>query len=189
MSNHGALPLLPILQSVNERMALCASCPKPGACCSNFVLTSGAFRTGRVMHTRGWKKRLQHLMDKWGLPFKPARVDASRGKLGFARYDCPKLLPNGLCGDYENRPDICRKYVPLENNLCVYPKRGDQNMSKPEMCAKCNELARLLVECRDTLPAITVDRARLHGVDLTLALRIETALQPWAVPADTPGAI
>ena len=48
-------------------------------------------------------------------------------------------------------------------------------------CEKCNELAMLLVECRDALPAITMDRARLYRVDLNLAKRIEAALEPWVV--------
>lgn len=61
-------------------------------------------------------------------------------------------------------------------------------MSKPE-CTKCNELAWLLIECRDALPAITVASARLHHVDLSLATRIEAALVPWEVPDGTPGEI
>jgi hypothetical protein len=46
---------------------------------------------------------------------------------------------------------------------------------------KCNELAHLLVECRDALPAISITSARLHNVDLGLAQRIENALKPWEV--------
>ena len=48
-------------------------------------------------------------------------------------------------------------------------------------CQKCNELARLLVECRDALPAITKSQAALHNVSLSLAERIEIALEPWEV--------
>jgi hypothetical protein len=48
-------------------------------------------------------------------------------------------------------------------------------------CAKCVELARLLIECRDALPAISLASARLHHVDLRLADRIEKALEPWEV--------
>ena len=48
-------------------------------------------------------------------------------------------------------------------------------------CEKCIELARLLLEARDALPAITLASARLRGVDLTLADRIEAALEPWRV--------
>jgi hypothetical protein len=46
-------------------------------------------------------------------------------------------------------------------------------------CEKCNELAKLLLEARDALPAISLASARLHGVDLTLADWIEHALEPW----------
>lgn len=41
--------------------------------------------------------------------------------------------------------------------------------------------ARLLLECRDALPAITLEAARLRGLDLTLADRIEAMLEPWRV--------
>lgn len=44
---------------------------------------------------------------------------------------------------------------------------------------KCRELAKLLLEARDALPAITMTAARLRGIDLTLADRIEAALEPW----------
>lgn len=40
-------------------------------------------------------------------------------------------------------------------------------------------LARLLIECRDALPAISTVAARLHGISLSLADRIEEALKPW----------
>ena len=45
--------------------------------------------------------------------------------------------------------------------------------------AKCLELAKLLLEARDALPAITRVQATLRGIDLTLADRIEKALEPW----------
>lgn len=47
--------------------------------------------------------------------------------------------------------------------------------------SKMAEMAQLLVECRDALPAITLVSARLHGVDLTLADRIEKCLEPWEI--------
>ena len=46
-------------------------------------------------------------------------------------------------------------------------------------CIKCSQLAKLLIECRDALPAISLVSARLHNVDLSLADRIEEALKPW----------
>lgn len=58
-----------------------------------------------------------------------------------------------------------------------------------EKCEKCIELARLLLECRDALPAISMMAARLHNVDLSLATRIEEALKPWRVANDDPNGI
>lgn len=46
---------------------------------------------------------------------------------------------------------------------------------------KISEMARLLLECRDALPAISFASAKLRGVDLSLADRIEAALEPWRV--------
>jgi hypothetical protein len=46
-------------------------------------------------------------------------------------------------------------------------------------CEKCKELATLLLEARDALPAITLSSAKLHNIRLDLADRIETALEPW----------
>lgn len=48
-------------------------------------------------------------------------------------------------------------------------------------CAKCGNLARLLLECRDALPAISLASAKLHNVSLSLAARIESALEPWRI--------
>ncbi len=44
---------------------------------------------------------------------------------------------------------------------------------------KCRELAQLLLESRDALSAISLTSARLRGIDLSLADRIEAALEPW----------
>jgi len=52
-------------------------------------------------------------------------------------------------------------------------------------CPKCIELARLLLEARDALPAISLASAKLHNIDLTLADRIEHALEPWRVKEDS----
>lgn len=56
---------------------------------------------------------------------------------------------------------------------------------KPETIEDCREtIARhvpLLIECRDALPAISMASAKLHNVDLSLADRIERALEPWRV--------
>ena len=44
---------------------------------------------------------------------------------------------------------------------------------------KMREMITLLIECRDALPAISLVSAKLHGVDLGLADKIEACLKPW----------
>jgi hypothetical protein len=51
-----------------------------------------------------------------------------------------------------------------------------------EWQAKGKELLALLLECRDALPAINTVQARIHNVSLTLAYRIEAAMEPWRLP-------
>ena len=56
-------------------------------------------------------------------------------------------------------------------------------------CIKCNELAKLLLEARDALPAITLTQARIKNISLTLDIRIEAALEPWKVEDNDPNGI
>lgn len=63
------------------------------------------------------------------------------------------------------------------------PYREDEE-GYAEYCAwrddlRTKRLAKLLVECRDALPAISTVAAKIHGVDLTLADRIDQELLPW----------
>ena len=57
----------------------------------------------------------------------------------------------------------------------------DSNNKHLPTCPKCNELAMLLLEARDALPAIHMTTARLRGISLSLADRIEFALEPWRI--------
>jgi hypothetical protein len=56
-----------------------------------------------------------------------------------------------------------------------------KNMTKAQLNLKVQEMFFLLLEARDALPAITMTAARLNNIDLTLADRIEKALEPWKV--------
>lgn len=49
----------------------------------------------------------------------------------------------------------------------------------PDKDEKIRDMAKLLLECRDALPAITLASARLRGISLSLADRIEVCLEPW----------
>jgi len=41
------------------------------------------------------------------------------------------------------------------------------------------ELVRMIIQCRDALPAISMASARLHNVPLDLDKQIERLLKPW----------
>lgn len=60
---------------------------------------------------------------------------------------------------------------------------------KSPFARKISELVLLLLEARDALPAITMSAAKLRGIDLTLADRIEKCLEPWKTTADDPNGI
>jgi hypothetical protein len=64
-----------------------------------------------------------------------------------------------------------------------------ERMAKSPDYPKMKEMILLLIECRDALPAISDINARLHGVDLTLADRIERCLEPWKTTVDDPEGI
>ena len=63
------------------------------------------------------------------LPFHPTRIAGCREdrktRLDYAWwfFGCGKLLPNGKCGDYENRPALCRSFeAGGDSGLCVHAR-------------------------------------------------------------------
>jgi len=52
-------------------------------------------------------------------------------------------------------------------------------MNRFEIESLTKEMFYLLLESRDALPAISMTSAKLRGIDLTLANRIETCLKPF----------
>jgi Fe-S-cluster containining protein len=75
-------------------------------------------------------EQAEHVAMKNGLPFRPLDQDEK----GTWRYWCLNLLPNGRCGDYENRPGLCRLYVAGSDGLCVHHwenPRGEEDREPP----------------------------------------------------------
>lgn len=64
-----------------------------------------------------------------------------------------------------------------------------ENMEREELNKLAKEMAYLLIESRDALPAITMTAAKLHSVDLSLADRIEDCLKPFETTDDDPNGI
>lgn len=66
--------------------------------------------------------------------FEPAfTVDDGRGPIW--RFSCRALQPNGRCGRYETRPDLCRRFEPLQDGLCVHfggTEAGDASVGLPQ---------------------------------------------------------
>ena len=63
------------------------------------------------------------------------------------------------------------------------------NMNRNKLEDLTKEMFYLLIESRDALPAITMVSAKLRGVDLTLADRIEDCLKPFETANNDPNGI
>lgn len=103
-------------------MSLCDKCYAPGQCCKRLRL----YREGNASLTFWLDEPTEKQLDALGLPFKPTEqigewLDEESGRrYGEFLFTCPRLLPNGRCGDYENRPDLCRRFEPGADPLCVH---------------------------------------------------------------------
>lgn len=108
----------------------CDTCPKPGTCCSGFPL----FPTWREnpnlapmtkLEVMVWAAGVLYAMpDKErtsvGLPFLPVKLSTTPGGHPVWIWQCVDLLPNGRCGNYDNRPyGPCVLYKPGQDRLCA----------------------------------------------------------------------
>jgi len=114
-------------------MSACDTCSSPGACCKDFALNVGLFDKD------SWKDDAAKKMVHHKLPFIPLRLAVEGNETAGGpseidgrvsiRFSCPLVTPEGLCGDYENRPQLCKDYQPLSDRLCamyVEPVTEDQ---------------------------------------------------------------
>lgn len=91
--------------------SLCDSCYAPGACCKHFTLFGCAAPGDRYKPLD--EGRAARAIAHHGFPFE---VIPDAG--GAVR--CTRLQADGRCGDYENRPDLCRTLEPGMDPLCVH---------------------------------------------------------------------
>jgi Fe-S-cluster containining protein len=99
--------------------SLCDACRAPGRCCTGFTLTPKPVgetpeEVDRWAAEQYWVSADRKSRGR-GLPFRALY----RLPNGMWRFWCPNLLPSGRCGDYENRPSVCRDYEPGEDRLCA----------------------------------------------------------------------
>ena len=111
--------LLPILYENAPQMTTCAFCPKPGACCTGFVLTGGSYQGSYKPDE--WELRAMDAIVDHNLPFKVIGAYWPKTENYYVApiYGCDHLTSDGRCGIYESRPQVCRAFVPMSAPLCI----------------------------------------------------------------------
>lgn len=112
-------------------MSLCDTCKQPGACCNDMVLHD-ARGSLTVWEGDDWREQAAATIENRlpGAPFIPIRLVRAEGarrdtaapegrEYGTVRWGCRNITPEGRCGDYENRPQLCRNYEAGSDPLCV----------------------------------------------------------------------
>jgi len=102
------------------KTSLCDRCRSPGRCCTGLALSAtGAgpdwMRGRHSLEVYAALATAWHGEGKLGLPFLPLM----RREDGTWRFWCPVLGRDGRCGDYANRPDLCRAYEAGSDRLCA----------------------------------------------------------------------
>lgn len=109
-------------------MSLCDTCAQPGRCCFGFMLNGGSWPTFRTTALEVLAELASAYPEndppEIGLPFLPLY---RRPGDGVWRFWCPHLDRSGRCGDYENRPKLCRSFEPASDRLCIYWKPPAEN--------------------------------------------------------------
>lgn len=109
-------------------MSLCDRCSSPGSCCKRIPING----EGDDNHFTVWHviDPVEDLAERGGAayarhPFRPLEprgtwIDPATGA-AFSSWlwSCVNLTPSGRCGDYENRPPLCRDYAPAQDSLCA----------------------------------------------------------------------
>ena len=110
-------------------MSLCDACYRPGTCCKE-IRFYGGHRNGE--HTFWLDENIEQQVsgqDPENLsnhPFEVLKVDEkftdkkTGREYGTVVFKCKNLTAEGRCGDYENRPLLCKSYEPRSDNLCVH---------------------------------------------------------------------
>jgi Fe-S-cluster containining protein len=102
-------------------MTACDTCRVPGFCCTNIRLftPSGEFT---IWDTDEPGQALRERQPE-PLPFLPLAklrtFKAPEGAYSTWGWTCTRLTAEGRCGDYENRPALCRSFVPIEDLRCL----------------------------------------------------------------------
>ncbi|MCK5607556.1 YkgJ family cysteine cluster protein [Candidatus Pacearchaeota archaeon] len=120
-------PLIPKVDCMRD-------CPDLGHCCKRFVLTTFSFPPfdeGRSL--KGVRRKLR----QFKLPFEVLELSADNNSNQKTAkkvwwFTCPVLGKDGRCGDYENRPRVCKSFVPGGGDeLClIKPEKKEGGEAK-----------------------------------------------------------
>lgn len=127
------------LDDVDNKVDCMRDCPDLGHCCKRFVLNvKRAMPFDERKSIKGARRKLRQS----NLPFKPVELckdkryphDSGRQVWWFT---CPLLGEDGKCGDYDNRPDLCKKFVPGGgDHLCLIGPEGSETINFNEKESK-----------------------------------------------------
>lgn len=122
-------------------MSLCDKCYAPGRCCTRIQITNVLGEPAGYESLYGLKHVTQQIREEMPTS-KFVAIKKIPGTDGFfedipvAQYifDCEALQPNGRCGIYETRPNVCRKYEAASDSLCVHYQgaEGGEGVEFPE---------------------------------------------------------
>lgn len=108
----------------------CDLCVAPGTCCKAFPLNE-YFPLGSTLEAiKKWLH--EHNVDMFR-PLRRYRTWASQGEwFEQWQFSCTKLLSNGRCGIYNNRPPVCRHYEPGSDDMCVHMRLPNGQLVLPQ---------------------------------------------------------
>lgn len=116
-------------------MSECDTCPKPGNCCTGFYLSGWELRSPDLTNSPNWYEKAQEVLKGYKYPFfKPIELTSTVRRTDNevidkgVRVGCTLLTTEGRCGDYENRPSLCRVYEPKSDPLCALHPRAETHM-------------------------------------------------------------
>jgi Fe-S-cluster containining protein len=101
-------------------MSLCDRCRDPGACCRDIALNIDPDVTTKL-EALAWVASIRPGTGEIGLPFIPIERRAGGGDEAFERWiwSCIYLQPDGRCGNYDGRPQMCRNFEPGVSQPCA----------------------------------------------------------------------
>lgn len=105
-------------------MILCDRCNAPGACCRGFTIYQLVPRVPADVYEECVVRAVERLRTDFGIDyFVPSKrvIPPELGAVGdvaIAEWSCTRLGPDGRCTRYEDRPQVCRSYQPMDDALC-----------------------------------------------------------------------